>query len=128
MSISRDTGETPSDLIIETLLAETLERARFGVFVYDDEGRYIAVNARGAALLGLTRDEVMKHNVGDFTAGGIDRETLLSRKVTTGTRTIRRPDGSEVRLAFVVAPSDLGGHLPHRVAIAWEPAANDATV
>jgi PAS domain S-box-containing protein len=116
---SRPPAETASALIIGTLLAETLEDAEFGIFVYDDEGRYIAVNRRGAEILGYDRDDVMARNVGDFTPGSLDRRVLYSRGVRQGTRTIRRKDGTDVTVGFVVAPTDVG-RLPHRVAIVWE--------
>jgi PAS domain S-box-containing protein len=121
---SRPPAETASALIIGTLLAESLEDAEFGIFVYDDEGRYIAVNRRGAEILGYDRDDVMTRNVGDFTPGPLDRRVLYSRGVRQGTRTVRRKDGTDVTVAFVVAPTDVG-RLPHRVAIVWETATTD---
>ena len=98
------------------------QRLPTSVFVYDDEGRYIAVNARGAEILGCDADELMEHNVSDFAPGAVDPSLLYSDGFRTGTRLIRRQDGQEVEVGYAVAPTRVG-HLPHRVAVVWEIAA-----
>jgi PAS domain S-box-containing protein len=114
-----------ADLIAGTLIADALEHAELGVFLYDDEGRYVAVSRRGAEILGCERDEVVDHNVRDFTAGDVDKQTLYSREMRRGVQMVQRKDGSQVRVGFVVTPTTIA-RLPHRIAIVWELAAEEA--
>jgi PAS domain S-box-containing protein len=105
-------------VVLETLLMEAIEFADMAICVYDDEGRYVTVNDCACKILGYTRDELIKHDVGDFTEGGIDRKVLLSRKHREGVRLVKRKDGSTVPCAFVVTPTRVG-HLPYFVAMWW---------
>ena len=41
-------------LIQMSLLGEAVEHAPVGIFVFDDEGRYVAVNAYACELLGYS--------------------------------------------------------------------------
>ena len=43
---------TPPDIVLATLLGDGAEHAEIGLFIYDDDGRYVAVNRYGADLLG----------------------------------------------------------------------------
>jgi PAS domain S-box-containing protein len=111
------------DLVLQTLLLEAISCAEMALCVYDDDGRYAAVNERACAILGYTRDELLGHDVGDFTDGGIDRSVLTSDRRREGVRVVRRKDGSTVPVAYVVVPTTVGG-LPYFVAVWWvlEPA------
>src|SRR3954453_9896766 len=88
------------------------------VCVYDDQGRYVAVNECATTILGSTREELLAHDVADFTAGGIDRKVLLSPEHREGVRRVRRKDGSTVPVAFVVTPTRVA-NLPYFVAVWW---------
>jgi PAS domain S-box-containing protein len=88
------------------------------VCVYDDEGRYVTVNDCACAILGYTRDELLARDVGDFTAGGIDRRVLLKEETREGTRRVTRSDGTTVPVAFVVTPTRVSG-LPYFVSVWW---------
>ena len=106
------------DLIIGSLLADAVDGAGLGLFVYDEEGRYIAVNRAAADMLGYTREDLMRRDVGTFTPGGLDRSLLQLNSLREGVRKLRRRDGSEIVTAFVVVParvSSLGYHL----AVVW---------
>jgi PAS domain S-box-containing protein len=107
------------DLILGSLLADAVDGAKLGLFVYDEEGSYIAVNRCAAEMLGFPRDELLRRDVGDFTPGGLDRRLLQLSSRREGVRKLRRRDGSETVVAFVVVParvSSLGYHL----AVVWE--------
>ena len=82
----------PREIVQQTLLLEAIESARIAICVYDDEGRYVTVNDRACSILGYTREELLEHDVGDFTAGGIDRTVLLSDEHREGVRTVIRKD------------------------------------
>jgi PAS domain S-box-containing protein len=104
--------------ILDTLLIEAIESARIAVCVYDDRGRYVAVNDCACKILGYTREEVLARDVGQFTKDGIDRRVLLSNDHREGVRLVTRKDGSTVPCAFVVSPTRVG-HLPYFVAVWW---------
>ncbi len=113
------------EIVLQTLLLEALESAALAVCVYDEEGRYVTVNSHACSLLGYTRDELLTHDVGDFTEGGIDRTRLLSNDSREGVRRVQRKDGSSVAVAFVVTPTRVA-NLPYYVAVWWELPDDDA--
>ena len=119
------------DLILGSLLADAVDGAGLGLFVYDEQGRYIAVNRAAAEMLGYPREELLRHDVGDFTQGGIDRSLLQVSDRREGVRRLRRRDGSEVAVAFVVVPACVSS-LAYHLAVVWQlepddPRALDAT-
>ena len=102
------------------LLGEAAECATLvGVSVYDDEGRFVAVNARAAEILGYDRAEVVTRDVADFTPPGIDRSVLLRPELREGVRAVQRKDGASVPVAFVVTPTRVGA-IDFYVAFFWE--------
>ena len=115
---------TERDLVLQTLLIEGIERAEVAVSVYDDDGRYVAVNQCACQLLGYSRDEILAHDVSDFTKGGIDRKVLLSPRRREGVRLVERKDGSTFPAAFVVVPTRISS-LPYYLALWWELADDD---
>ncbi len=120
---SRDRTPTPQ-VVLQALLGEASDLAGFGISVYDDDGRLISVNEYAAERLAQSRDELLVRDVGDFTEGGIDRSVLLRTEVREGVRLVRLKDGSSVPVAFVVAPTRVGG-LGYFVSVWWEIAPND---
>ena len=115
---------SPKDLVLQTLLQEAFESAQLAVSVYDDEGRYVTVNECACSILGYSRDELLGHDVGDFTDGGVDRRALLARDRREGVRLVHRKDGLAVPVAFVVAPATVSG-LPYFISVWWELDADD---
>jgi PAS domain S-box-containing protein len=120
-------GSDVPDLILGTLLADAVESARLGLFVYDEHGRYLALNRRAADMLGYEREEILERDVADFTPAGLDRSVLLQTGRREGVRRVRRKDGSEIVTAFVVVPtrvSDMQFHL----AVVWQLEPDDPRV
>jgi|SRR5690349_9101328 PAS domain S-box-containing protein len=120
-----------TEAIHRALIGEAGDCAAFGVSVYDEDGRFVALNQYAADLLGQSREEILRHDVADFTQGGIDRSVLLRSDLREGVRLVERPDGSRVPVAFVVAPTRVA-NLDFFVAVWWEipagdPRAADAT-
>jgi PAS domain S-box-containing protein len=105
-------------LVLQTLLLEAIESANVAICVYDDHGRYMTVNECACKILGCSRNDLLVHDVADFTEGGIDRQVLLSNEHREGVRLVTRKDGSTVPCAFVVTPTRVG-HLPYFVAVWW---------
>jgi PAS domain S-box-containing protein len=114
----RDMTNFARDLVLETLLLEAVESASMAICVYDERGRYVTVNECACKILGYSREELLAHDVGDFTENGIDRKVLMSNEHREGVRLVTRRDGSIVPCAFVVTPTRVG-HLPYFVAVWW---------
>jgi PAS domain S-box-containing protein len=107
-----------------SLLGEAADCAEVGIAIYDDDGRYVAVNAKGCELLGQTRDELLTHDVADFTEGGIDRSVLKSPHRREGVRLVRRNDGHSFPVAFVVTPTKIA-NIAFYLSMFWELAVDD---
>jgi len=107
------------DLLHQALLGEAADTASVGISVYDDDGRIVALNKGAAELLGYTRDELLTHDIADFTEGGIDRSVLRRSSLREGVRLVHRKDGSAIPAAFVVGTARLAG-LPYFFAVWWE--------
>ncbi len=105
-------------LVLQTLLLDAIEAANMAICVYDERGAYVTVNECACKIPGCARDELLKHDVGDFTEAGIDRTVLMSPEHREGVRLVTRKDGSKVPCAFVVTPTRVG-HLPYFVAVWW---------
>ena len=116
--------KAPPDIVLASLLGDGAEHAEIGLFIYDDDGKYVAINRYGAELLGYDRSELLAHDVGDFTAGGIDRDVLLRFERREGARIVERKDGSHRTVAFVVTPTQVSGFWFY-LAVVWELAADD---
>jgi PAS domain S-box-containing protein len=116
--------KAPPDIVLASLLGDGAEHAEIGLFIYDDDGKYVAINRYGADLLGYDRGELLAHDVGDFTAGGIDRDVLLRLERREGVRIVERKDGSQVTVAFVITPTQVGSLLFY-LAVVWELADDD---
>src|SRR5437763_16021234 len=123
MNNPRNSSHVP-DVVHTSLLGEGADCAEVGIAIYDDDGRYVAVNQRGCDLLGYTRDELLTHDVADFTEGGIDRAVLKSLERREGARIVRRKDGHSIAMAFVVTPTRIA-NIAFYLAMFWELAADD---
>jgi PAS domain S-box-containing protein len=109
----------PPDVVLQSLLGDGAEHAEIGLFIYDDYGKYVAINRYGADLLGYDRSELLAHDVGDFTDGGIDRDLLLRQERREGARIVQRKDGTRKTVAFVVTPTQVGSFWFY-LAVVWE--------
>ncbi len=83
------------------------EQAGDGIFIFDAEGRYEDVNARGLQLLGYTREELLGRPAGDLSPGEsapriLDFVARLKRGETvTADWQVRRRDDALVEVEFV---------------------------
>jgi len=87
------------DLIQTTLLGEAAENAPLGVFVADEEMRYVAANRYACALLGYTREELLSLRVPDVTsAPGLEERyrRMIAEGALSGRSRMRRKDRVEV--------------------------------
>jgi PAS domain S-box-containing protein len=111
--------KAPPDIVLESLLGDGAEHAEIGLFIYDDNGKYVAINRYGADLLGYDRSELLAHDVGDFTVGGLDRDVLTRLERREGARIVQRKDGSQKTVAFIVTPTQVGSFWFY-LAVVWE--------
>jgi PAS domain S-box-containing protein len=116
-------------LVLQTLLLEAIEAAQMAIVVYDDEGRYVTVNDCACKILGYSRQELLSHDVGDFTEG-LDRSVLRKSRRREGVRLVRRKDGTTTPVAYVVVSTSVAS-LPYLLSVWWtldpdDPRAADA--
>ncbi|HEY7792867.1 MAG TPA: PAS domain-containing protein [Gaiellaceae bacterium] len=115
--------DTTARALIDTVLVgEALEHGPVAVFVFDEEGRYLAVNGMACRLLGYERDELLARRLGDLstqTAEEAVQAYLAAMEAgTEATTEVRRGDGSLLRLHFRAASARAAG-MPVYVGVAW---------
>ena len=102
------------ELVQKSLVGEALEHGPVAVFVADDDGRYLAVNAYACELLGYTRSELLDLRVSDV-AVDPEAQTNYAEMKRTGlahrTTRLRRSDGSEIEMHFRASQTTVGGML-----------------
>src|SRR5579862_9251563 len=113
------------ELVLATLLGEGADNVALAIFIYDDQGRYVAVNRRAAELLGYSREELLTRHVGDFTDGGLADASVLQRAgQRQGVRVVHRKDGSSSTIAYLIAPTRVATFDFH-FGVVWELAPDD---
>jgi PAS domain S-box-containing protein len=92
-----------SDLIQTSLLGEAVENAPIGIFVVDEDQRYITVNRAAAAMLGYERDELLGLLATALSplpdADERFREMVVAGERSGTTRALRK-DGSEIEVEY----------------------------
>ena len=116
-------GDRADPQIHLALLAEAVENAPFAVSLFDEDGNYVAVNAKVCELTGYTREELIGMGpLGLATAGAeFARQTFeeaLAGERVHGTAEIRRKDGTLLEVEYRIGPTRVGG-LPFLVRIYW---------
>ncbi len=109
-------------LIQITLLGEAIDGAPVAVFVFDETGRYAAVNRYACELLGYTREELLSMRLDDL---AVSRDDALERysaivdgRASEGTTLVRRKDGSELPLRYRAGETTVAG-MDFSVGVAW---------
>lgn len=114
-----------NDLIQMSLIGEALECGPVAVFVADEQGRYLAVNAYACKLLGYERHELLDLRVTDVAVNedaAHDYDEMRRRKRHDGATMLRHKDGSELPMQFRASETTVGG-MPLYIGICW-PAAD----
>jgi PAS domain S-box-containing protein len=102
------------ELVQKSLVGEALEHGPVAVFVADDDGRYLAVNAYACELLGYTRSELLGLRVPDVAVdpdGQVGYAGMRRKGSQTGITRLRRSDGSEIEMHFRASQTTVGGML-----------------
>jgi PAS domain S-box-containing protein len=108
-------------LIQATLLADALENGPVGVFVIDDNLKYVAVNRYACELLGYSREELLELTAHDL-APDVDLDERLdqARRASRleGRSVLRRKDGTDVRVEYRAHETRVAGML-FFVSVLW---------
>jgi PAS domain S-box-containing protein len=101
----------------QTLLGDAAEHADVGILVWNEELRYVAVNQRACALLGVTREELLGRKVGGTLPREQTSESIehVLRGVPTRGKSKGR-DGEE--LEWLVFQTSAAG-LPQFIGLMW---------
>jgi PAS domain S-box-containing protein len=119
-----DSTDIAREAIVPVLLGDGAECAEIGISIYADDGTFVAVNERACRILGYPREELVTHDVGDFTDGNIDRTVLTSQHRREGVRVVHRKDGTTAPVAYVVVPTRVAS-IGFFMAFFWELADDD---
>jgi PAS domain S-box-containing protein len=113
---------TDQRLLQQTLLGEAADNARIAVFVFDDDGNSVAVNAWACELTGFTRAELLGADLLPLSPRRSLAERLLARSRdgtrSSGRGTLRRKDGRKVPVEYRIAETQIAGNQFY-VSICW---------
>jgi PAS domain S-box-containing protein len=105
-------------ILQETLLGEVFDNLDAAVFVADEQGRYVAVNARACAITGYSREELLGKTVHEIAVDTADYTPAISGRKNAGTVALRRKDGTHVEVEWRVATTTIAG-MPFYVGLNW---------
>ena len=108
------------DYVQLALLGEAAAAGAAAVFVWDDDRNYVAVNEAACALVGLSREELLRLRTGDLSPGRAAElvEDVQRRDVSSGRSTFSRSDGAEVEVEWVTFRTRVAG-LPYMASVCW---------
>ena len=109
------------ELVQKSLVGEALEHGPMAIFVADDDGRYLAVNAYACDLLGYTRDELLELRVTDVAVNdgaASDYGEMQRRGAHTGLTILRRKDSTDLAMNFRASQTRVGG-MELYVGVCW---------
>ena len=91
------------------------------IFVADEDGRYLAVNAYACNLLGYTRDELLDLRLADV-AVNPDAQADFNEMQRVGTQAgmvvLRHHDGADLPMHYRASETTVGG-MPLYIGICW---------
>ena len=109
------------DLVQKSLVGEALDTGPVAVFVADDDGKYLAVNAYACELLGYDREELLLLRVTDIAineGAAADYEALQRGGALSGTTTLRHKDGRDVPMSYRASTTTVGG-MQLYIGVCW---------
>ena len=109
------------ELVQKSLVGEALEHGPMAIFVADEHGRYLAVNAYACDLLGYTRDELLDLRLTDVAVNPEARSDFDEMRrvgMRAGTVVLRHRDGSDLPMHYRASETTVGG-MPLYLGICW---------
>jgi PAS domain S-box-containing protein len=114
------TGDT-ARIFQRALLGEAIEGAEgAGVFVWNEDRRYIAVNDEACRLVGMEREALIGMPVGSLSEDHATAEIASVRRASflSGSSSFVRADGESVDLDWVTMHTRVAG-LPCLISVCW---------
>ena len=109
------------ELVQKSLVGEAIEHGPIAIFVADEAGRYLAVNAYACELLGYSREELLELRLPDVAVNPEaldDWEKMQRLGRNEGTTVLRHRNGTELTMRFRASETTVGG-MPLYVGICW---------
>ena len=109
------------ELVQKSLVGEALEHGPMAIFVADENGRYLAVNAYACELLGYTREELLELRLTDVAVNPEAQEDFDEMQrpgMHTGFTVLRHSDGTVLPMHFRASETTVGG-MPLYIGICW---------
>jgi PAS domain S-box-containing protein len=110
-----------NDLVQKSLVGEAMETATVAVFVADENGNYLAVNAYACSLLGYEREELLLRRLADVAVNedaDDDFDELVRKGSHTGRAVLRHKDGRDLPVHFRSSETTAGG-MQLYVGVCW---------
>ena len=110
-----------NDLVQKSLVGEAMDTATVAVFVADENGKYLAVNAYACAFLGYEREELLALRVSDVAVNeGADEDydELVRKGTHAGRALLRHKDGRDLPVSFRGSQTTAGG-MQLYVGVCW---------
>jgi PAS domain S-box-containing protein len=108
-------------LVQKSLVGEALEHGPMAIFVADEDGRYLAVNAYACDLLGYTRDDLLALTVREVAVNPEalgDFDEMRRNRGLAGTTVLQHSDGRQLPMNFRASETTVGG-MPLYIGICW---------
>lgn len=116
VGVGRASAAAADALIQTSLLGDVLEQAEVAAFVIGEEG-CVACNLEACRLTGYSREELLELRGGELTSRPTF-ECIVAAKRKRGRVTIRRKDGSRMRIEFRASRTAIAG-MPFMLCLAW---------
>ena len=118
-----DTGKPDlAALVHETVLGDAWLHAAVAAVVFDDEGRYVAINDAYLKITGRTRDEIDSlragHNVLLDEEGKERFAQMIKSGLNHGTAKISHANGEVLEVDYFVTPTRVSG-LSYFIGLMW---------
>ncbi len=106
--LNQPESQIANPLVQASLLGEAVDGADLAILVSDEEGNCIAVNKQACALLGYTREEMLKLELPDFVPETDPRECYREVQASgrsEGVADAVRSDGTGIPFRFWSTPT-----------------------
>ena len=109
------------DLVQKSLVGDAMDHATVAVFVADESGNYLAVNAYACSLLGYEREELLLLHVTDVAVNAganADFDEMVRNGSHSGFAILRCKDGHDLPVNFRSSVTTAGG-MELYVGVCW---------